>query len=113
MSMALGRRKPRQEELFIATAELPRGPGHPFYTKLNAVLAEAQFDTFVEDLCAPYSKAGGRSGIPPGTYFRMLFVGYFEGLDASAASPGGAPTVSRCGRSSASRSPRPRRSTPR
>ena len=80
--MALGRRKPRQEELFIATAELPRGPGHPFYTKLNAVLAAAQFDTFVEDLCAPYYKAGGRSGIPPGTYFRMLFVGYFEGLDS-------------------------------
>lgn len=80
--MALGRRKPRQEELFIATAELPRSPGHPFYTKLNAVLAQAQFDTFVEDLCAPYYKAGGRIGIPPGTYFRMLFVGYFEGLDS-------------------------------
>lgn len=82
VSMALGRRKPRQEELFIATADLPRGPGHPFYTKLNAVLAEAQFDQFVEDLCAPHYKAGGRTGIPPGTYFRMLFVGYFEGLDS-------------------------------
>ena len=80
--MALGRRKPRQAELFIATAQLPRGPGHPFYTKLNAVLAQAQFDAFVEDLCAPYYKAGGRIGIPPGTYFRMLFVGYFEGLDS-------------------------------
>ena len=80
--MALGRRKPRQEELFIATAQLPRGPGHPFYTKLNGVLAEAQFDSFVENLCAPYYKAGGRIGIPPGTYFRMLFVGYFEGLDS-------------------------------
>ena len=79
--MALGRRKLRQEELFIATAELPRGLGHPFYTKLNAVLAEAQFDVFVEDLCAAYYKAGGRTGIPPGTYFRMLFIGYFEGLD--------------------------------
>lgn len=80
--MALGRRKPRQEELFIPTAQLPRGPGHPFYTKLNAVLAQAQFDSFVEDLCAPYYKAGGRIGIPPGIYFRMLFVGYFEGLDS-------------------------------
>ncbi len=80
--MALGRRKARQEELFIATADLPRGPGHPFYIKLNAVLAEARFDSFVEALCAPYYKAGGRIGIPPGTYFRMLFVGYFEGLDS-------------------------------
>lgn len=80
--MALGRRKARQEELFIATAQLARGPGHPFYTKLNAVLAADQFDLFVEELCAPYYKAGGRVGIPPGTYFRMLFIGYFEGLDS-------------------------------
>ena len=79
--MALGRRKLRQEELFIATAELPRGLGHPFSTKLNAVLAAAQFDGFVEDRCAAYYKAGGRTGIPPGTYFRMLFIGYCEGLD--------------------------------
>lgn len=80
--MALGRRKAQQEELFIPTAELARGSGHPFYTKLNAVLAEDQFDTFVENLCAPYYKDGGRVGIPPGTYFRMLFIGYFEGLDS-------------------------------
>lgn len=80
--MALGRRKQRPEEVFIATAQLPRGPGHPFYPKLTGVLAEAQFDSFVEDLCAPYYKAGGRIGIPPGAYFRMLFVGYFEGLDS-------------------------------
>ena len=58
------------------------GPGHPFYTKLNAVLAEAGFDEFVEKLCAPYYKEGGRPGIPPGVYFRMLFIGYFEGLDS-------------------------------
>ena len=56
----------------------PRSVPPPlFYTKLNAVLAEAQFDVFVEDLCAAYYKAGGRTGIPPGTYFRMLFIGYF------------------------------------
>jgi transposase len=58
------------------------GPGHPFYTKLNTVLTEAGFDEFVEKLCAPYYKEGGRPGIPPGIYFRMLFIGYFEGLDS-------------------------------
>jgi transposase len=58
------------------------GPGHPFYSKLNAVLAETGFDEFVEKLCAPYYKDGGRPGIPPGVYFRMLFIGYFEGLDS-------------------------------
>jgi transposase len=79
--MALGKRKPQQNELFIPTAKLATGPGHPFYTKLNEVLAEAGFDEFVERLCAPYYKEGGRPGIPPGVYFRMLFIGYFEGLD--------------------------------
>jgi hypothetical protein len=67
--------------LFIPTAKLATGPGHPFYTKLNEVLAEAGFDEFVERLCASYYKEGGRPGIPPGVYFRMLFIGYFEGLD--------------------------------
>jgi transposase len=80
--MALGKRKPQQDELFIPTAKLATGPGHPFYTKLNQVLAEAGFDEFVEQLCAPYYKDGGRPGIPPGVYFRMLFIGYFEGLDS-------------------------------
>jgi transposase len=79
--MPLGKRRPQQNELFIPTAKLATGPGHPFYTKLNEVLAEAGFDEFVERVCAPYYKEGGRPGIPPGVYFRMLFIGYFEGLD--------------------------------
>jgi transposase len=80
--MAIGKRKPRQDEMFIPTAQLATGPGHPFYSKLNEVLAEAQFDEQVERLCAPYYKEGGRPGIPPGIYFRMLFIGYFEGIDS-------------------------------
>jgi transposase len=80
ISMALGKRKAKQDELFIPTAKLAVGPGHPFYTKLNEVLATASFDDFVEKLCAPYYKEGGRPGIPPGVYFRMVFIGYFEGL---------------------------------
>jgi|ERR1035437_5698586 hypothetical protein len=75
--MALGKRKPKQEELFIPTAKLSTGSGHPFYSKLNDVLAGANFDEFVEQLCAPYYKDGGRPGIPPGVYFRMLLIGYF------------------------------------
>lgn len=82
MHMALGKRKPRQDELFIPTAHLVTGPGHPFYSKLNEVLATTGFDDFVEKLCAPYYKEGGRPGIPPGVYFRMLFIGYFEGIDS-------------------------------
>lgn len=82
MNMALGKRKPKQDELFIATAKVASGPGHPFYSKLNQVLAEAGFDEFVEELCATYYKEGGRPGIPPGIYFRMVLIGYFEGLDS-------------------------------
>ena len=80
--MSLGKRNPKQDELFIPTAKLATGPGHPFYARLNEVLAKAGFDAFVEKLCAPFYKEGGRPGIPPGVYFRMLFIGYFEGLDS-------------------------------
>lgn len=80
--MALGRRKAeQQQDLFVAADELPRSPGHVFYRKLNELLAEAGFDAWVEQLCAPfYADGKGRQGIPPGTYFRMLMVGYFEGI---------------------------------
>ena len=81
--MAMGKRRPEPGELFVATAALPEAPGHPCYRRLDALLAEAGFDRFVEDLCQPdYAADVGRPGIPPGVYFRMLFVGYFEGLDA-------------------------------
>jgi transposase len=83
MTMAMGRKKPQQGELWIATQGLPTSPGHPFYRKLNGLLAEAAFDRFVEELCAPYyAEDQGRPSIPPGVYFRMLLIGYFEGLDS-------------------------------
>ena len=79
--MAMGKRRPKQPDLFIPTADLPQAPGHPFYRQLNVLLAEAGFDRFVEDLCRPYYvEHVGRVSIPPGVYFRMLFVGYFEGI---------------------------------
>src|SRR6267143_511183 len=80
--MAIGRRKEKQSELFIPAVDLATGSGHPFYSKLNEVLADAGFDQFVEKKCGPYYKEGGRPGIPPGVYFRMFFIGYFEGLDS-------------------------------
>ena len=49
--MALGRRKREQQALLVATTSLPQSPGHPFYQKLNRLLAEAQFDEYVEGLC--------------------------------------------------------------
>ena len=80
--MAMGKRSTgQQQELFIPTERLPKSPGHVFYQKLNAVLAEAGFDAWVEKVCEPhYAKGKGRPSLPPGNYFRMLLVGYFEGI---------------------------------
>lgn len=80
--MALGRRgEERQQEMWVAAGELPKSAGHVFYRKLNELLTDSDFDRFVEDLCQPYYHVTiGRPGIPPGVYFRMLLVGYFEGL---------------------------------
>jgi hypothetical protein len=79
--MALGKRKSEQQAAWISTNELPKSPGHPFYMKLNTLLAEAGFDPWLEKLCAPYYAAQmGRKSIPPGVYFRMILVGYFEGI---------------------------------
>ena len=81
--MALGRHKGRQPELLLTWAEMPRSPGHAFYDRLQAELLSAGFDGFVEGQCAPYYAARqGRPSLPPGRYFRMLLVGYFEGIDS-------------------------------
>ncbi len=78
--MALGKRGANQQEFWVSTGELPKAPGHPFYAKLNQLLAEAEFDAWVEKRCEEFYAKEGRPSIPPGVYFRMLFVGYFEGL---------------------------------
>jgi transposase len=82
--MSMGRRQTQEQpDLWVPTTELPRSPGHAFYDKLNALLAQVGFDAHVEALCQPYYVEGvGRESIPPGVYFRMLLVGYFEGLDS-------------------------------
>jgi transposase len=83
--MAMGKRKRRQESLFITAENLPRSDGHPFYQKLNGLLAEAGFDRWIEARCRPFyeqDETRGKPSIPPGVYFRMLLVGYFEGIDS-------------------------------
>ena len=81
--MALGRQGERQADLMIGWAELPRSPGHAFYDRLQTILVEAGFDRFAEAECAPYyASRRGRPSIPPGRYFRMHLVGYFEGIDS-------------------------------
>jgi len=82
--MAVGRRKSaKQADLWVSTSDLARSPGHPFYERVNRLLAAAGFDAFVEGRCAKfYAEKLGRPGLPPSVYVRMLLVGYFEGLDS-------------------------------
>lgn len=82
--MAMGRRKKeRQATLWVETSTLPSAPGHPFYTKLDAVLEQHGFAEFVEGECAPYyAEVMGRPSVPPAVYFKMLLIGYFEGIDS-------------------------------
>ena len=82
--MSMGKReRERQADLWLATSDLARSPGHPFYERLNAMLAAAEFDSRVEELCRPfYARGKGRPSVAPGVYFRMLLIGYFEGIDS-------------------------------
>jgi transposase len=82
--MAMGKRKQaRQESLFITADQLPRSLGHPFYKQLNQLLGQADFDRWLENRCRQYydqEEKRGQPSVPPGVYFRMLLVGYFEGI---------------------------------
>src|SRR5271155_275091 len=81
--MTMGTRQSEQGSLWVASAELPKSPGHPFYTRLSTLLDADDFDGFVEGQCARfYAPVMGRPSLAPGRYFRLLLIGYFEGLDA-------------------------------
>jgi transposase len=85
--MAMGKRKrhAKQVSMWVATHDLPRSAAHPFYARLNEILDQHDFDGFVEGLCERFYAREGRPGLPPGRYFRLLLIGYFEGLDAERA----------------------------
>jgi transposase len=82
--MAMGKReRERQPTMWVATTDLPTAASHPFYARLNRLFREQGFDDFAEQACAGfYADKMGRPGLPPGIYFRLLMIGYFEGLDS-------------------------------
>src|SRR5271155_2863111 len=82
--MSMGKRKSHQQQpLFVAASNLAQSAAHPFYAKLNEVLAGWKFDPFVEGLCAKfYDEKIGHPSLEPGKYFRLLLIGYFEGIDS-------------------------------
>jgi transposase len=82
--MSMGKRKrDRQPTMWVATTDLPTAASHPFYRRVNQLLHDQGFDEFVEGQCASfYAEPMGRPGLPPGIYFRLLLIGYFEGIDS-------------------------------
>jgi transposase len=82
MAMGTRKKRERQEDLWYG-GELPSAPGHPFYKRLNEILDNAKFDSFCETNCAGfYHDKLGRPSLPPGQYFRVMMIGFFEGLDS-------------------------------
>ena len=82
--MSMGRKRPRQSSMFVPSSSA-RAPGHRFYDKLNELLDGASFDRQVESLCEPFydsDRTKGRESVPPGVFFRMLLIGYFEGIES-------------------------------
>ena len=83
MAMGTRKRRERQQQLWVAASDIVETPANAFYDRLNEILDKRDFDRRVEHLCRRYYQGPfGRPSIPPGTYFRMLLIGYFEGLDS-------------------------------
>lgn len=84
LPMAMGKRKrDRQPSMWVAATDFPTAASHPFYTRLNQLLRAQGFDDFAEAQCATfYADTMGRPSLPPGIYFRLLLIGYFEGIDS-------------------------------
>src|SRR6266567_111498 len=106
--MAMGTRKDQeqQEEMWIPQASLAKGASHLFYQRLNQLLEECRFDEFVEGRCRRfYAAKRGRPSLPPGVYFRLLLIGYLEGIDSERGIAWRSRNRSRCvGRSRNNRS---------
>jgi len=82
MAMGTRKKRERQEPLWYRS-ELPCAPGHPFYNRLNELLEKAGFDRFCEECCAKfYHEKLGRPSLAPGLYFRIMMIGFFEGIDS-------------------------------
>ena len=82
--MSMGRRdEPQQDRMWLETSAIQKGPGHPFYRRLEELLRKYECDRIIEEMCREfYAENKGRPSIPPGVYFRLLMIGYLEGIDS-------------------------------
>jgi len=83
---------PAQQELWVARQDIKAGSSRGYYDSLSELLDRSGFGDAARALCAPYYSAAGagRPPLDPEVYFKMLFVGFFEGVCSERA------TASRC-----------------
>lgn len=77
-----------QQEFWIETRRLPQASAGTFYRKLDATLEAIGFADAVREICQPAyadESRGGRPGIDPAVYFKMLMIGFFENLPSERA----------------------------
>ena len=76
--------KALQADLWIQPGELARGPKDGFYSKLHDVLEGMDFTGQIHRLCEVHYKAGmgggGRPPTDPAVIFKMMMVGFLEGI---------------------------------
>jgi hypothetical protein len=81
-------RSAKQQELWIVAGELPPATPDQFYRRIDRTLARIGFAQDVWTICEPaYAdpSRGGRPGIDPVVYLKMLMVGFFENLPSERA----------------------------
>src|ERR1700680_1014975 len=79
--MAMGKRKAKQQDMWVCGEQIAKPEGHPFYAKVNEVLERYHLARRREHLCRRFYKPTfGRPSIAPGVYFRLLLIGFFEGI---------------------------------
>ena len=73
----------RQGDFWVVREDFPQAAAGAFYPKLNETLCGIGFAEAVCEVCRPAyrdSNTGGRPGIDPAVYFKMLMIGFFENL---------------------------------
>jgi transposase len=81
-------RSEEQNDFWIPAGELPAAIPDTFYRRVNATLEKIGLAKEVWAICEPaYADAsrGGRPGIDPVVYLKMLTVGFFEDLPSERA----------------------------
>jgi hypothetical protein len=81
-------RSEKQDEFWVPADRLPAAVPSAFYRRVEVTLDKMGFARKVWDICEPaYAEParGGRPGIDPVVYLKMLMIGFFENLPSERA----------------------------